>query len=170
MAFSTLLSFFIVWTQRYIVKSVQEDQNLEIYFYSQLALSIIVLFLSLIVIIRVFGCEPGSWSKPTSISYKHFLSKNFNLLLTYFIFGQTKAIFARLDKRREESIGTTEEIVKSRKSVAVPVDYRKITTAYGFSRENVQIREMIQASLIGVSLRDSVFTRRRTTTRLSNLT
>ena len=73
MAFSTLLSFFIVWTQRYIVKSVQEDQDLEIYFYSQLALSIIVLFLSLIVIIRVFDCEPGSWSKPTSISYKYFL-------------------------------------------------------------------------------------------------
>ena len=47
--------------------------------------------------------------------------------------------------------------------MAVPVDYKQVKTAYGFSRENIQIREMIQASLIGVSLRDSVFSSRRLT-------
>ena len=69
MALSNLLSFTILWTQRYIVKSVQEDKDLKVYFYSQLGISILVLILTAIILMRIIGCEPVKWSKFETFRY-----------------------------------------------------------------------------------------------------
>ena len=143
MAFSNLLSLSILWTQTFIIDGVQLRNDLDPYFYSQLALGIFAVILTPVIFMRVFGREPGS--------------------------------LQRLDQDRVNAIRPDKkQLARRRVSVAVPVDYERVTTADGYLnriQETAEVREMIKLSLIGAPLRESVFfprSRRSTVITLSN--
>ena len=57
--FSSVLSLSVLWTQGYIVKAVQNHNNLHVYFYSQLGLGIFMLLMMPIIFMRISRIEPG---------------------------------------------------------------------------------------------------------------
>ena len=103
----------------------------------------------------------------------------FAVILTPVIFmrvlGREPGLLQRLDQDRVNAIRPDKkQLARRRVSVAVPVDYERVTTADGYLnriQETAEVREMIKLSLIGAPLRESVFfpkSRRSTVITLSN--
>ena len=125
MALSSLVSLAVLWTQSYIVACIQIEDDISVYFHSQLAIAVFVLLLSPVIYLRIMSLDPKA--------------------------------FRRLDQSRvnANSAGTQPE--KRRVSVAVGIDYHRTTTADDLA--TVAIRETLKLSVVGVSLRDSIFKR-----------
>ena len=59
MAFSSLVSLSLLWSQSYIVACIQLEDSIAVYFYSQLAIGIFVLILTPVIFLRIVSLDPG---------------------------------------------------------------------------------------------------------------
>ena len=143
MAFSSLLSLSILWTQTFIIKSAQLRSDFGPYFYSQLALGIFPVILTPIVFMRVLGREPGIFQR----------------------LDQDRVNAIKPDKRQLAKRRVSVAVPIDYERVVTADGYRNRI------QETVELRQMIKLSLIGAPLRESVFfpkSRRSTVITLSN--